>query len=86
MSLYNAVKYSLIELPSQGDDNHTQADDNRIRDVLWRLSVRAVNRHIFWYNLRRGVRLRKFFKLQLAHRFQWFDQSLVLVIQHGKGL
>ena len=29
----------------------------RFRDVLWWLSVSAVNRHIVWYNLRRDVKL-----------------------------
>jgi hypothetical protein len=28
ISIYNAVKYSLIKLPSQADDNHVQADYN----------------------------------------------------------
>ncbi len=31
ISLYNAVKYSLIKLPSQADDNHVQADDNHAK-------------------------------------------------------
>ena len=63
------------------------------RDVLWRLSVSAVNRHHFWYNLRRSVKLRKFCKLHMAHRFQWslvlviqYDQSLILVIHYGSEL
>ena len=28
ISIYNAVKCSLIKLPSQADDNHAQADYN----------------------------------------------------------
>ncbi len=43
-----------------------------IRDVLWWLSVSAVNRHIFWYNLRRDVKLCSVCRLQVAHRFQRF--------------
>ena len=58
-------------------------ETNHIRDVLWWLSVSAVNRHIVWYNLRRDVKLCSVCRLQVAHRFQWFDQSLVLVIQHA---
>jgi hypothetical protein len=31
ISLYNAVKYSLIKLQSQADDNHAQADYNHAK-------------------------------------------------------
>jgi hypothetical protein len=67
-------------------DGTTTRMDNHIRDVLWWLPVPAVNRHIFWYNLRRDVKLCSVCRLQVAHRFQWFDQSIVLVIQHATEL
>jgi hypothetical protein len=57
--------------------------ENSNRDVLWRLSVPAVKRHEFWYNIRRTVGIPKQCKLHLVYLFQWFDQSLVLVIPYG---
>ena len=79
-----SVKLQLACGERSFDELHLQRRmDNHIRDVLWWLSVPAVNRHIFWYNHRRDVKLYSVCRLQVARRFQWFDQSLVLVIQHG---
>ncbi len=79
-----SVKLQLACRERSFDELHLQRRmDNHIRDVLWWLSVPAVNRHIFGYNLSRDVKLCSVCRLQVAHRFQWFDQSLVLVIQHG---
>jgi hypothetical protein len=58
------VKLQLACGERSFDELHLQRrmDDpnpNRDVDVLWRLSVPAVNRHSFWHNLRRDVRLCK---------------------------
>ena len=51
-----SVKLQLACRERSFDELHLQRRmDNPIRDVLWWLSVPAVNRHIFGYNLRRDV-------------------------------
>ena len=85
-----SVKLQLACGERSFDELHLQrrmdGTTTHIRDVLWWLPVPAVNRHIFWYNLRRDVKLCSVCRLQVAHRFQWFDQSIVLVIQHATEL
>ena len=77
---------SFDELHLQRRMDDPNPNRHSLSDVHWRLSVPAVNRHSFWHNLRRYVRLCNQCKLSVAHRFQWFDQSLVLVIQYRIAL